>query len=57
MIVSIFLKLLFAINLLQITIFGLSIFFDDIEDARRNAKYNELFKEWEKRENEKNKNK
>jgi hypothetical protein len=57
MIISIFLKLLLAINLLQITIFGLSILFDDIEEARRNAKYNELFKEFEKRENEKNENK
>jgi len=48
-ILSIFLKLLLAINLLQIVVFGFSILSDDIEEARRNAEYNKRFNEWQKK--------
>jgi hypothetical protein len=58
MILSIFFKLVLLINLLQISALGLSIFFDEyVDEAKRNKEYDKLFVEWQKKEEERNKNK
>jgi hypothetical protein len=54
-ILSAFLKLLLAINLLQIAVFGFSILFDNIEEARRNTQYEKAFNQLKKHEEEKKK--
>ena len=54
-ILSALLKLLLAINLLQIAVFGFSILFDNIEEARRNTQYEKAFNQLKKHEEEKKK--